>query len=360
MASTGATGADGTAQQVEVEYAFWCKIDNVRVVTTVLSTIYAAGRPGSSSSSSRAAADAPLVAATVTITKPGLKFTINESRLYVANAFLTRDTPTDNNAADTLQQQHRRQFVFRVNFGVLMECLSIFGGGLTLPGLGGGGFTAMQMGYQGYGSDLVVLLEEGGVRTQCSIRTLDMPDLAAGGGPVVDWSSSPDADAALGPAAPRACPSFRDSECTGEIIVDAEVMREAFGEIDWNGDTATLHLSPDAPYFRLSSDGVCGTCEIEYSKDSEVFERFRCSRTQVTRYRLSALQPTVRALAVARKTKLSVNAEGMLSMQHMIQTEDKRVSFVDFLILPDRGVDDQMYDSQGDDLRTAPAPLARK
>ena len=39
MAATGQSAKDSQADQVEVEMAFWCKIDNVRVVATVLSTL---------------------------------------------------------------------------------------------------------------------------------------------------------------------------------------------------------------------------------------------------------------------------------------------------------------------------------
>lgn len=295
--------------------AFWCKIDNVRVVTTVLSTIHAKPTKGG---------DSVQQIASVNINKNGLKFTVEEARSFQANALLTSELFQEYHFADEggsaaasgaapSAGQGQGQFCFRINFSVMMECLSIFSQSTA--------YTAMQMGYGGYGQPLIMMLEEGGVRTQCTIRTLEFEELTPF--------------------------NFRGSELVNEVIVEAELLKDAFAELDWSSTSAKLLMSPDPPYFRLSSEGAPGLCEVEYPKEPEVFEKFRCTRTQVNRYKLSVLRPTVRALAIAKKTQIRSNAAGTLSMQHMIQTEDRKLSFVDFLLVADEeGEDDS--DEAGD------------
>ena len=123
-------------------------------------------------------------------------------------------------------------------------------------------------------------------------------------------------------------------------------------------------LSPDEPFFRLQTAGNLGSCQVDYPKDSdEVFESFECSQTQsnlyvarilsfvanltANSYKLSVIQPTVKALAVASKTQVRVNQRGVLSMQHMV-TDTKQMStcFIDFFILPseDGDSDEEMLE----------------
>ena|SRR5690554_5522243 len=119
--------------------------------------------------------------------------------------------------------------------------------------------------------------------------------------------------------------------------MEAEYLKEAFNELDWSSSEVTILLSPDAPYFRLSTVGPTGSCQVDYPKDSEVFESFECEVTQANTYRLSLLQPAVKALALSHKTQLRMNQVGILSLQHLIKNEDKNISFVDFFIAPEEG-----------------------
>ena len=152
-------------------------------------------------------------------------------------------------------------------------------------------------------------LEESGVITHCGLRTLESEE-------VHNFN-------------------FRASTIPNKIIMEAEYLKDAFDELDWSSSLVTVTLSPEAPFFRLSTSGPNGSCQVDYPKDSEVFELFECTETQSNSFKLTLLQPAVKALAIAAKSQLRMNQIGVLSMQHMIKSEDKNISFVDFYIAPE-------------------------
>jgi cell cycle checkpoint protein len=249
------TLSNGDSQEEEVDFVFLCKLDNVRIITNVLSALQFK-KEGQF--------------ATVIISSNGIKFTVEENQSFQGNAFLQQDIFQEYkfNGGDHQFEQ------FRINLSILLDCLNIYGIS---------SFVAMQMGFGGYGHSLVVMLEENGVITHCGLH--------------------------------------------------------AFDELDWSSQQVSILLSPDPPYFRLSTVGPSGSCQVDYPKDSEVFEVFDCSRFQMNNYKLSLLQPAIKALALSHKTQLRTNGIGILSLQHMIKSEDKTISFVDFFIVPDE-VDD--------------------
>ncbi len=183
---------------------------------------------------------------------------------------------------------------------------------------------SLQLVYEGYGHSLLLMytyhiivnlyrLEENGIVTSCALKTLVTEK-------IVDFK-------------------FRAFSILNKVIMEAEYLKEAFNELDWSSQLITFTLSPDAPHFRLSTSGPAGSCQVDYPKESEVFESFECETTCSFSYKLSLLQPAVKALSIANKTQLRINEVGVLSIQHMIRDEGN-VSFVDFLLAPVQNMDD--------------------
>ena len=112
---------------------------------------------------------------------------------------------------------------FNLNLSVLIECLNIFGGGNT----------TMRMCYAGYGHPLTLVLEEGGIVTDCSIRTLE-------------------------PEQPNEI-DIRATEIPSNIIMKSQWLAEVFSELDVSSEVIKIHISPDKPYFRITTDGDAGS-----------------------------------------------------------------------------------------------------
>ena len=164
------------------------------------------------------------------------------------------------------------------------------------------------MAWRGYGSDLYLVVQEGNVHTECSLRTMEADVLT-------------DFD-------------FRGCPVRSKLTINSDSLREAFGELDWSSAYVSILISEDAPYFRISTTGTAGSCQIEYSKDSDMFENFEVQGSQHHSYKLAMLQPCIKALHGASKTQLKMNEVGVLALQHLIKAADGTTSIVDFLFIP--------------------------
>lgn len=217
-------------QYNEDEYEQYClvaSLDNVRNLSTVLKAIHFKEH------------------ATCFATKNGIKVTVENAKCVQANAFIQ---------ADVFQEFiiQEESVTFRINLTILLDCLSIFGSSPT-PGT----LTALRMCYQGYGHPLMLFLEEGGVVTVCKITTQEPED-------TLDFD-------------------FCSTNVMNKIILQSEGLREAFSELDMTGDVLQITVSPDKPYFRLSTFGNAGNSHLDYPKDSDLVEAFHCNKTQINR-----------------------------------------------------------------------------
>lgn len=222
------------------------------------------------------------------------------------NAFLQESLWQD------YQYKKMEEETFTINLSVLLDCLNIYGGSLshqTSP--------SVQIAYRGYGTPFLVMLEENDVLTDCALRTLEAEHVTTY--------------------------NIRSAEIVSKIVMKSDSLRDAFNELDWSNNSCSWFLANEAPYFRLATDGSESSCQVDFPKDSQVFELFESVKPAEFYYKLKHLQPCVKSLSYAKKTQIRVNSEGLLSMQHMIVHEDGNTSFIDFYILP-LDMNDEMYD----------------
>ncbi|XP_064295719.1 cell cycle checkpoint protein RAD1 [Phalacrocorax carbo] len=166
--------------------------------------------------------------------------------------------------------------------------------------------------YRGYGYPLMLFLEEGGVVTVCKINTQEPDEL-------LDFD-------------------FCSTKVVNKIILQSEGLREAFAELDMTSEVLQITMSPDKPYFRLSTFGNAGSAHLDYPRDSDLMEAFHCSQTQTNRYKISLLKPSTKALALSCKVSIRTDAQGFLSLQYMIRNEDGQICFVEYYCCPDEDI----------------------
>lgn len=134
--------------------------------------------------------------------------------------------------------------------------------------------------------------------------------------------------------------NFRGFPLTTTIFMDAGFLKQAFEELDWASQHFTVTVSPEAPYFRLATTGTNVSCQVDYPKESEMFQEFSVQGPQTIKYKLQLLNPVVHSLSQATRTKIRINQIGLLFIQHMIKCDDgKTVAFVDFFVLPEESDD---------------------
>ncbi|XP_010723624.1 cell cycle checkpoint protein RAD1 [Meleagris gallopavo] len=238
--------------------------------------------------------------ATCFATANGLRVTVEDAKCIQANAFIQ---------AEIFQEfhVHEESVMFRINLAVLLDCLTIFGAS-SLPGTS----TALRMCYRGYGYPLMLFLEEGGVVTVCRINTQEPEDL-------LDFN-------------------FCSTNVINKIILQSEGLREAFSELDMTSEVLQITMSPDKPYFRLSTFGNAGNAHLDYSKYSDLMEAFHCNQTQTHRYKISLLKPSTKALALSCKVSIRTDNRGFLSLQYMIRNEDGQICFVEYYCCPNEEI----------------------
>ncbi|ELT99083.1 hypothetical protein CAPTEDRAFT_116275 [Capitella teleta] len=209
------------------QYVLYARLDNAKTMANILKAVHFK--------------DTAIIFAS----ENGLKVTVEDCKCVQANAFLQ----------SSLFQEFvikEEQVTFKINLTVLLECLNIFGAS-SIPGA----TTALKMCHEGYGTPLTLLLEENGVLTDCSLKTLE-PD------ETLDFN-------------------FLSTNVVNKIITKSECLKAAFSELDLSSDILEILMSPDEPYFRLSTFGNAGSIHSEFPKESDLVESFQCNKTQANR-----------------------------------------------------------------------------
>jgi len=184
-------------------------------------------------------------------------------------------------------------------------------------------------------------LEEAGVQTVCELSVLVSDDM-------VDVNSG-------------LTSAFLNSEEETNIILKSDALREAVLELtDTAGATevrvevrgastdkgggddtredplgSAYNLSAAEGGVVLSAAGNLGECEMVLSAESDlIFVSFNCSRPRlVWTYPMTSFQLGMKALGVANETYLRINQDGIMALQHQIDSGHGSETYVDFLMV---------------------------
>ncbi|PRD32021.1 UNVERIFIED_CONTAM: Cell cycle checkpoint protein RAD1 [Trichonephila clavipes] len=270
---------------IEQQYVLEAAIDNTRNLALLLKAIHFRD------------------IATVCATSDGLKVTVEDTKSVQANAYIQSSLFHEYKVGD-------QTVIFKVNLNVLLECLNIFGG-RNNPGC----ISTVKICYSGYGSPLILLLEENGVTTDCKLQTMEPED-------ILDFEFTP-------------------SKVINKIILQSEILKEVWSDLDMNSDVLEILMSPNDPYFQLTTKGSLATTHINFAKDSDMIESFECTDTTKHKYQISLIKPSLRALALSSKVSIRTDDRGFLCMQYMIKVEGSQCCFVEYLCSPNI-IDDEV------------------
>lgn len=235
-------------------------------------------------------------------------FAVNDSNNFSSanTAYSSSARPTDSLTAHRLQRHAGTAAISALSRGTAGLC------SLT---------------YTTHGSPLSVHLTDTGVRTTCDLTTYEV-------------SNDSRAD----------IPFDRDS-LRLKTITRASVLADAIQELAASGPPAAMLLvaSPrGAPFLSFTGlDLPLGSACVEFSRDKDLLETFLCPARFEAKYAFERVRAAYRAACSASKVSLRVDAQGVLSMQFLIDVdgivgetggvgsrERERVAFVDFRIVP--------------------------
>ncbi|XP_015179482.1 PREDICTED: cell cycle checkpoint protein RAD1 isoform X2 [Polistes dominula] len=160
----------------------------------------------------------------------------------------------------------------------------------------------------GIGNPLSVVIEENGVITDCSLKTQNPEGL-------LDFY-------------------LEEQNVYSRVVLKTELLKDILTELDPTSEIIELLLSPEEPFFRISTNGLAGICHIELPHDGDMIENFKCQAAATTKYKLAHIKPAMKALSCAYKTSLRTDTCGLLCFQYMIKTEEGNVCYVEYYISP--------------------------
>ncbi|KAB8748978.1 hypothetical protein FH972_026529 [Carpinus fangiana] len=323
----------------------------------------------------------------VRITDEGIRFSVEEARVLQGIVSLDKHLfttyhyhpPEDSQTSSATATEHSSQPLacppFQISLHALLETLQIFGmtdpamsqrssnrgpsadpfntSGVSNAHYSGAPFDSRTLGmsglvritYPSVGSPLCVTLEEGSVTTSCELVAFE-PDRPALLG--ADDTEDVDDDFDI---------PFDRMRIIQKIILPGSALAEALSELASVGpDVLILSTSATkAPHFSLSAVGNNASAQVDFSKDSPVLETFSVRAPQAgeerrltNRYKFSMVNAAARAMAISAKASVRGDAQGVLSLQFMVETGvvmgmapeggggsgSEGVSFVDFRFVP--------------------------
>lgn len=280
----------------------------------------------------------------VQITHDGIRFSADHSRVMQGVAFLDKTLFT----SYTLNMpQEADPPEFQMNLAALLEALQIFGAtdmaaraakaesenyhsnlrnyrpdafshkSLGMPG------TCCIM-YEEDGAPLSIILEETGVKTQCNMITYT-------------------------PEAPDDIPFDRE-DLSFKIIMHARWLLDALSEL---APMAPIRIaiaaSPNAPYLSLSSGGGLGSASVDFSSGRDLLDTFSVRERWVQSFKFDFIKSATEAMRIANKVSFRGDAQGVLSLQFMVENEGGTVSFLDFRFVPYVTQEDEETESEDED-----------
>ena len=223
----------------------------------------------------------------------GLKIVVQDSKCVQIAAFIEKDFFQKYN----LCKDH---IGFGVELKTLIECLTIF----DTPGSS----TALHIYYKGYGFPLRLHLIEDDFMTVCIIQTLEVEELLKF--------------------------SLPEESVCNKFIADATQFKELFTDLDPGTDNVEIYMSPDPPYFKITTCSSEGICQISLPKNADMMENFSCTLTATTSYKYSQIKPLIRLLQITNKVILLTDDIGLLYIQFMVKTEGRELICIEYFCRP--------------------------
>ena len=236
---------------------------------------------------------------------------------------------------------------FQVSLPALLETLQIFGAtdaaarqakadvdpyGSKLRNYRADAFSAQTLGMSGTcslsyaqeGEPLSIVLQEAGVKTICNLTTYL-------------------------PEAPEDIP-FDLENLSFKIITQARWLLDALGEIaPTSPEKLTITASRKEPYLRLAGSGGLSSSTVDFARGKHLLETFSVRDRWSQKFRFDIIKSAIEAMKISSKVSLRGDAQGVLSMQFMVEVEGAGLSFLDFRFVPFAANDDDEQESGDDD-----------
>lgn len=276
--------AQGEQMEEGGDPSFTCRLDHVRTVTDVLTCLCVNLKK-----------DHPCH---IRATPEGLTFVVTgKGKSTQASADLKADLFEEFICEEDVEMT--------LNLSTLLDCLQLFGSSDS---------TTATMTYSSEDAMFRLSLQDSGVMTTCDLTAMHQEDFAGIDNDLfAAFRMSPDEIAAL---------------------VTSDPLKEAVTELAEVPGATAVCFDVSATGMKLSTRGSGdNVCEIEFPKDTKVFILFRCDEPRAWTFSLASLQLGMKALGVAKETYMRINGEGVMSIQHQIESSNHKETFLNFIMV---------------------------
>ncbi|KAG5980638.1 hypothetical protein E4U55_003821 [Claviceps digitariae] len=270
----------------------------------------------------------------VQITEEGIRFAADHSRVMQGVAFLDKALfssyilnlpPADDGEASELPN-------FQLSLASLLEVLQIFGAvdvaakaqkaeqdpyRSNLRNYRADAFSNQALGISGTctllyneeGDRFKITIEESGVKTTAGLTTY-VPEL------------------------PEDIP-FNREELSFKIIMPSRSLLDSLAEISPTApDKLTIMVTKAPPFLSLAGIGDLGSSAVDFARGRDLLETFTIADRWSQTYKFDFVKNSTEAMRIANKISLRGDAQGVLSLQFMVEMDGGKRSFLDFRFVP--------------------------
>ncbi|XP_012227665.1 cell cycle checkpoint protein RAD1 [Linepithema humile] len=230
----------------------------------------------------------------------GLKFTVEDAKCMQASAYIP--------SVIFDEFELKEDVIFSINLNILVGCLRVFWPASQEDSV------AVQIFYKGIGYPVSVIIEEDGLITDCSLKTLEVDTL-------LDFH-------------------LESENVVNKVVLKTELLKDIIGELDQTSDLVKLCLSPEEPFFRISTNGLRGICHITLPHDSNLIDTFQCTSTGTSSFKFAHIKPAMKALSCANQVSLRTDSTGLLCFQYMVKADNEHTCYMEYYISPLIDMDD--------------------
>ena len=243
----------------------------------------------------------------VSASTSGLLFLTEDASCLQASVFLK------SSLFRNFKFMERDPYEFRLNLTALVNCLSVFGD------------TATYLGIQVLrDSDLRLMIQDQGSKTDCVIRTIHCPS---------EQMNQPNLSDAF---------SARDSPEIASFLISSYVCRELFrfpNERKNKSCAIAMTINVESRTFEVKAEGAFGAVKSVIPFSQADFQRvnLNLSHNFTANYPVWSLTPVLAAMSNSFETKFKFKGNGMLAVQHGIRATTSLTGIetvVEFILQP--------------------------
>lgn len=128
---------------------------------------------------------------------------------------------------------------------------------------------------------------------------------------------------------------FNREELSFKIIMPSRSLLDALAEVSPTApEKLAIAVGRRPPFLSLAGTGDSGSSAVDFARGRDLLETFSTTDRWAQTYKFDFIKNSTEAMRIANKISLRGDAQGVLSLQFMVELEGGKRSFLDFRFVP--------------------------